>query len=124
MSNVETIYIRFKTADFIGTGTDLEVFVGIGGREFYIESQRDFDDFERGDDRTDIIGDTPRQLTQNSEYIGAGDSSHYLIKTETLHFYPVYFRVESDIRLGAQTKPESWNTWFLDYVEIRVNPEK
>jgi len=66
----------------------------------------------------------PGTLPKNSEYIGAGDSSHYLIKTETLHFYPVYVRVESDIRWGGQTKPESCNTWYLDYVEIRVNPEK
>ena len=64
MSNVETIYIRFKTADIIDAGTDLEVYVGIGGREFYIESQRDFDYFERGDDRTYIIGDIPRHPSQ------------------------------------------------------------
>jgi hypothetical protein len=50
--------------------------------------------------------------------------SHYQIKTETLHLFPVYVRVESDIRLGGQTKPELRNTWFLDYVDIRVNPEK
>jgi hypothetical protein len=124
MSKVETIYIRFKTADIIGAGTDLEVYVGISGREFHIESQRDFDDFERGDDRTYIIGDKPSTLPKKLEYIGAGDWSHYPIKTETLHFYPIYIRVESDIRWGGQTKPESWNTWYLDYVEIRVNPVK
>jgi hypothetical protein len=45
MSNVETIYIRFKTADFIGAGIDLEVYVGIGRKEFYIEFQRDCDGF-------------------------------------------------------------------------------
>ncbi|HEY7226986.1 MAG TPA: hypothetical protein VH481_02555 [Nitrososphaeraceae archaeon] len=44
-----------------------------------------------------------------------------MIKTEILHLYPVYVRVESDIRLGGQTKQESWNTWYLDYVEIRVS---
>ena len=44
--------IRSKTADIIGAGIDLEVYVGIGGKEFYIESQRDFDDYEREDDRT------------------------------------------------------------------------
>lgn len=64
MSNVETIYIRFKTSDIIGAGTDIEVCVGIGGREFYIGSQRDFDDFERGHDRTYIICDKPRHLSQ------------------------------------------------------------
>lgn len=66
MSNVETIYIRFKTADIIGAGTDLEVCVGIGGREFYIGSQRDFDDFERGHDRTYIICDKPSTFPKNS----------------------------------------------------------
>jgi hypothetical protein len=74
------------------------VYVGIGGREFYIESQREFDDFERGDDRTYIIGNEPSVLPKNPEYIGAGELSHYQIKTETLHLFPVYVRVESDIR--------------------------
>jgi hypothetical protein len=124
MSHVETIFLRFKTVDIIGAGTDLEVYVGVGGREFYIESQREFDDFERGDDRTYIIGNEPSVLPKNPEYIGAGELSHYQIKTETLHLFPVYVRVESDIRWGGETKPESRNTWFLDYVEIRVNPEK
>jgi hypothetical protein len=124
MSNVETIFMRFKTADIIDAGTDLEVYVGIGGREFYIESQRDFDDFERGDDRTYIIGNEPNVFPKNPEYIGTGELSRYQIKPETLHLFPVYVRVESDIRWGGETKPESRNTWFLDYVEIRVNPER
>ena len=47
MSSIETIFVRFKTSDNIGARTDLEVYVGIGRREFYIESQRNFDDFER-----------------------------------------------------------------------------
>jgi hypothetical protein len=43
--------------------------------------------------------------------------SHYQIKTETLHLFPVYVRVESDIRWGGQTKPESrihgfWIMWI------------
>lgn len=102
----------------------MEVYVGIGGSEFYIESQRDFDDFERWDDRTYIIGDKPKILPKNSEYIGGGNWNHYPIKTENLHFYPAYVRAESDIRFGGQTKPESCNTLYLDYVEIKVNPEK
>lgn len=67
MSNVETIFMRFKTADIIDAGTDLEVYVGIGGREFYIESQRDFDDFERGDDRTYIIDNEPKKKDQDND---------------------------------------------------------
>ena len=124
MSNVETIFIRFKTADIIDAGTDLEVYVGIGGREFYIDSPRDFNDFESGDDRTYIIGNEPNVLPKNSEHIGTGQLTRYLVKTENLHIFPVYVRVESDIRWGGETRPESRNTWFLDYVEIRVNPEK
>ncbi len=70
MSYVETIFFRFKTADIIDAGTDLEVYVGVGGREFYIESQREFDDFERGDDRTYIIGNEASVLPKNPEYMG------------------------------------------------------
>jgi hypothetical protein len=56
----------------VHAGTDLEVYVGSGGREFYIDSQRNFDDFERGDDRTYIIGNEPSVLPKNPEYIGSG----------------------------------------------------
>ena len=92
--------------------------------ENFILTQRDFDDFERGDDRTYIIGNEPNVLPKNPEHIGTGELTRYLIRTETLQILPAYVRVESDIRWRGETKPESRNTWFLDYVEIRINPEK
>jgi hypothetical protein len=118
MAVVETIFLRLKTRDAPYAGTDTDVFLGIGGREFPIDSDRD--DFERGDDRTYILGDKPNVLPENPEYIGdtfygAGDPEEpYVVKTEKLNLFPVYIRVEPT---------DDSSSWQLDYVEVRVNPE-
>ena len=72
MAIVETIFVRLRTRDAPKAGTDASVYVGIGGREFRIDSRDpDFDDFERNDDRTYILGKKPNVLpSPNPEYIG------------------------------------------------------
>jgi hypothetical protein len=116
MVNVKTIFVRFKTRDEKYAGTDGNVYVGIGGREFRIDSDRD--DFERGDDRTYILGEDPITLPENPENISGfatDPESPYILKTENLILFPVYVRLES---------AETWQSaWHLDYVEIRVNPD-
>ena len=71
MAIVETIFVRLRTRDAPKAGTDASVYVGIGGREFCIDSRDpDFDDFERNDDRTYILGKKPNVLpSPNPEYI-------------------------------------------------------
>jgi hypothetical protein len=121
MAIVETIFVRLRTRDAPKAGTDASVYVGIGGREFRIDSRDpDFDDFERNDDRTYILGKEPNTLpSPNPEYIGRsfigmGDpDTPYVIKTENLPLFPVYVRV--NVGSGSQ--------WLLDFVEIRANPE-
>lgn len=113
MVEVETILVRFKTRDMDDAGTDGDVYLGIGGREFYIDSSRD--DFERGDDRTYILGDAPTQPPPNSTtvlYKFFNDPQKpYGLRTENLNLFPVYVRIESG------------GLWILDLVEVSVNPE-
>lgn len=48
----ETIFVRLKTADVLLAGTDGDVYIGLGGREFQIDSKdEDINDFEKGDHR-------------------------------------------------------------------------
>jgi hypothetical protein len=109
MALMKTLLVRVRTGV---SGTDGDVYVGIGGREFIINSVHD--DFEQGDDRTYIIGERPNPLpspkptTNKPTYlVHVG----YLPKTEDLDLFPVYIRLAG----GGE--------WMIDYVEIRVNPE-
>jgi hypothetical protein len=109
MALMKTLLVRVRTGV---SGTDGDVYVGIGGREFIINSVHD--DFEQGDDRTYIIGERPNPLpspkptTNKPTYlVHVG----YLPKTEDLDLFPVYIRLAG----GGE--------WGLEYVEIRVNPE-
>jgi hypothetical protein len=51
-------FVRLKTRDEDGAGTDGDVYLGIGGREFQIDKS-DRNDFERGDDATYILVERP-----------------------------------------------------------------
>jgi hypothetical protein len=110
MAKMETIFVRLTTKDEFNAGTDGAVYIGIGGREFQIASQKN--DFERGDDRTYIIGKSPAVLpdpnpTQNHWEFGFDYYHNYMIKTENLHLFPVYVRLDGGSR------------WHLEYIEIR-----
>jgi hypothetical protein len=51
---ISKIVLRVKTGNRADAGTDGDVFLGIGGRELFVDSHSD--DFERGSDRTYIFG--------------------------------------------------------------------
>lgn len=53
---ITKIELVLRTANTSGAGTDGDVFLGVGGREFFVDSQGDHDDFERGATRTYIFG--------------------------------------------------------------------
>src|SRR5262245_55939180 len=53
MAAITRIDVRLKTGDL--SGTDGDVYIRIGGREFYIDSEND--DFERNSDRTYTLGE-------------------------------------------------------------------
>jgi hypothetical protein len=117
MVAINTLFIRIKTGL---DGTDGHVYVGIDGREFYIDSgepDEDYNDFERGDDRTYICGEMPPLQPPNSTQIKTPSFHHprklYPLDTDNLDKSPVYLRFEPD---------HDQDTWRLNYVSVQVNP--
>ena len=56
MAAITRIELRVVTGDRTDAGTDGAVFLGLGGREFNVDSRGEVNDFERGSDRTYIFG--------------------------------------------------------------------
>lgn len=53
---ISKIELELKTGNRDGAGTDGDVFLGVAGREFFVDSQGDHDDFERNTTRTYVFG--------------------------------------------------------------------
>jgi len=107
MPLIERIDVRLVTSTQNGAGTDGDVYVGVCGREFYLDT--DADDFERASDRTYTFG-----TGANVNFAGSNDPhSPYQLFTENLERFPVYIRFE----------PESRNdNWQVELVEVTVQP--
>jgi hypothetical protein len=116
---VTTILARIVTHDIDNAGTDAHVYLGIGGREFYIDSDNevggtDYDDFERGDDRTYFLGeggfvDTHRVLQPEHN----DPRSPYALDFALLDKFPVYIRTEPNEFANA---PD----WALKSVDVQA----
>jgi hypothetical protein len=119
MVDIETMYLRLVTVkDVVDSGsTDGDVFLGIGGREFSIDSEKD--DFENGQDRWYILGKIPSTLPVGVDIVPVRHSNQndprygYKLKTENLYKYPVYIRFE------PQNEDDNWG---LEDVTVYVNP--
>ena len=109
MSAIKTFSVRIVTGDRPNAGTDGDVYIGLCGREFYIDSEKDsFNDFERGSDTTYIFG-----AGHNVRYNVVNDPrSDYPIATEDIELADAY------IRLVPIGKHAGWN---LEEVEVSVN---
>jgi hypothetical protein len=57
MPAITRIQLRLVTGNRADAGTDGDVFLGICGREFNVDSRGDVNDFERNSDRTYIFGE-------------------------------------------------------------------
>ena len=55
MPQIASITLHLQTGDLSGAGTDGDVYLGLCGREFSIDSTRD--DFESGDGRSYVLGE-------------------------------------------------------------------
>lgn len=106
MALITQIQLRLKTAAAEGTGTDGDVFLGIAGREFYIDEDRD--DFENKDDHTYILGDSASIL--HAEF---NDPRTEQLDTEDVYKFPAYIRFEPEDRD---------DNWLLNIVQVTVNP--
>lgn len=99
MPVVEAIYPFLITSEDSKSGTDAAIYLGIGGREFRLNTEKN--DFKRGRSFEGVIGrvDFGREL-ENSEM---NDSrSPVTLRTETLDRDPVYLRIEGN---------DHWKLW-------------
>jgi len=106
---ITTFSVQLITGDRSGAGTDGDVYIGIAGREFYIDSSRSADDdFERGSDRTYVFG-----AGSNVRFHNENDPrSPYQIFVEDIDVVPAY------IRFVPQDRTDNWN---LEEVTVIVN---
>jgi len=122
MVKIDTILVQIVTHDIDWAGTDGHVYLGIGGREFYIDSKSevltDFDDFERKSDRHYLLGSYPNyDPTPDLHKVLYKEHNNpqkpFYLDTDTLDSFPVYIRFEP-----AGNHPD----WALKSVKVRVNP--
>jgi PLAT/LH2 domain len=106
MSAISAIDVRVATSAGSGAGTDGEVYVGVAGREFYIDRSGQ-DDFEAGSDTTYHLGDS--SMTNRAQ----NSPTNPPLDTADLFKFPVYLRFEPE---GSD--PE----WHLEGVRVTVNP--
>ena len=60
MAAITTIDLVVHTANVTGAGTDADVYLGLAGREFYVDSS--LNDFEQGQNITYTFGANPNVL--------------------------------------------------------------
>jgi hypothetical protein len=106
MANIIRIDVHVTTGTAGGAGTDGEVYIGIAGREFYIDIA--YDDFEQGSDRIYILGDGA-----NIRYEDYNDPCNPQLDTADVDRFPVYLRFE------PRGDDANWN---LDYIKVTINP--
>jgi hypothetical protein len=130
--NINTILLKLSTKDIDdGELNSGRVYLGICGREFYIDSVEEghTDNFERAAVWTYVLGDFPTTIQPNNppdkmtvhNYGGAGNNqpkSHYALDTDMLvgpqadtYRFPVYIRMDSDD-----------DHWALAGAECLINP--
>ena|SRR5438477_8276622 len=117
MAAITRIDAFIKTGDRDGAGTNGSVYLGIGGREFHLDSAAtDFDDFEKGKSRTYVLGEPP-PLPNNNNIVPVSNAVRndpridYVLKSEFLDKFPVYIRLDP-----TGDFPE----WNLEFAKITV----
>jgi len=106
MAAINRIDVLIATATGAGAGTDGDVYIGVAGREFYIDSAQD--DFEQGNSFTYVLGQGGNVLQP-----GFNDPRSPQLSTLDADKWPVYLRFEP-----GGDNPE----WHLEGVIVTVNP--
>jgi hypothetical protein len=98
MAKMTGILCQIITGDLDNAGTDGNVFLGLGGREFHLDSIED--DYERGSWREYILGQAPDEPNLPPPQIRVRDEEYndprsaYPLDTLNLSKSPVYLRFE------------------------------
>lgn len=105
MPAINSIHLHIQTGDLSGAGTDGDVYLGLCGREFSIDTTRD--DFERGAAREYILGDGA-----NINNAMVNDPRGQRLFTENVAKFPVYIRFQPRSRT---------DNWQLQRADVRFN---
>jgi hypothetical protein len=120
MTLITKIEVRVRTGSRKWAGTDGHVYLGITGREFYLDTEDD--NFEEGHEDRFVLGDGTNVLDGDRNDPRYPWPRHI----EDLAKYPVYIRLDdhedrlhrshrySDIKEGP--------AWLLDEVTVTVHP--
>lgn len=111
MPLITRIELQLQTGEQSGAGTDGDVYLGLCGREFYIDSSKD--DFEKGTSRTYIFGD--ENSDRNVEHADFNDPTTHYLRTENLEKFPVYIRFHP---LGSNPRADRWQ---LERADVYLN---
>lgn len=87
MTKLTSIQVLVQTADVANAGTDGDVYLGIDGREFHLNTSSD--DFERDSSRTYILGQGANVLNDEEN-----DPRNPSVELEQVDLYPVYIRFQ------------------------------
>lgn len=96
MPEVQSIHLNLQTGRMDGAGTDGNVYLGVCGREFYVDTTSD--DFERGSTRNYIFGDGANVINKPPN-----DPRSQRLLTENVVRFPVY------IRFQPESGSDNWN---------------
>jgi hypothetical protein len=97
-----SIDVTIMTGD--GAGTDGDVYLGICGREFFVDTSRD--DFERGSSTTYRLGDGANILNKERN-----DPRNPQLDSNDLDKFPVYIRFDPS---------GSYPDWNLTFVNVEL----
>ena len=110
MAKISGILCQIITGDVDGAGTDGNVYLGLGGREFRLDSTAD--DYERGSWREYILGAAPLEPNLPPPQIRVRNQSRndprdgFPLDTVNLNRTPVYIRFE------PEESDDNWNLSF------------
>jgi len=112
MALISGLLFEVITSNLSGAGTDGDIYLGIGGREFHVDSTKD--DYERGSWRDYILGELPfdppddpfpEQVRVNNPQFN-DPRAGFQLDTEDLGHAPVYVRFE------PEGDDDNWNIGF------------
>lgn len=111
MPRITSIELFLETGEESNAETDGDVYLGIGGREFYVDSSAD--DFKTGRSKTYIFGDA--NSDRNVLHPELNDPGTHYLTTENIEKFPVYIRFqphEDDVRSDR---------WQLERADVYLN---
>jgi hypothetical protein len=109
MANITQINVRIFTVQGEDTGTEDQVYLGLGGREFRLESSSNSD--MNSPDFTFHLG-----VDSNVENPNLNDPRAPGLTTDDLEKYPIYIAKPGNLSNDGD------DAWLLGRVDITVNP--